>query len=102
MSYNASSATVVGVSFVELMEQNGWDTDRADSVAGALGLDVWMDIPKLDTPTDYFIGVVFRDRPTDAEVAEATTRVNDYMQALEHMIGKSSSGVEVWQGVCIS
>ena len=102
MGYGTSTATVVGVSFVEVMEANGWDTDRADSVAASLGLDVWMQIPKLDVPTDYFVGVVFRERPTDAEVAEATQRVNDSMQALEQMIGRPSSDVEIWQGVCVS
>lgn len=102
MGISASTATIIGVSFVEVMEENGFDTERADDVAASLGLDSWTNIPKFDTPNDYFVGVVFHERPTDAEVAEATQRVKDSIQPLEQMIGKPSSDVEVWQGICIS
>jgi len=100
MSISTSLATVVGVSFVSLVEKG--EDDRVSEAGEELGLDVWFQMPRFDTLTDMYVGVVFYGRPSDADVAAATAKVTAALPALTERLGPPSSGVVTWSGVCIS
>lgn len=100
MGTSTITATVVGVSYITLVE-NGED-ERIDDAASECGLDTWSQMPKFDKLTDMYVGVVFYNRPTDEQVADATAKVRAALPKLTELLGKPDSAVECWSGVCVS
>lgn len=101
MSTSASAVIVVGVSYINLLESDDIDFEEVlDEAVGEIGdtdIRVHTEIRCFDTPTDVFIGVVFFERPTDAQVEEATTKVRCILPRLRELVGhEPSSGVETW------
>ncbi len=99
MSQCTKVATIIGVSYVDLVEE-GFD-DKVEEAAAEVGLWAWGQMPRFDELTDMYVGVVFYDRPTDAEVAEAIARVQAALPKLTEMLGAASSDIETWAGVSI-
>ena len=107
MGMDVSRATVYGVSYVELLEakQEAGADDIEEIFAKAakkVGLTSWEQIPRPDTITDVYIGVVFYDRPTDSQVEKAKKKVTQALPKLKKLLGEPSSGVEEWSGVTVS
>jgi endonuclease III len=96
MSTSASAVIVVGVSYVEKIEEDTDFCEEMEAVANRLHLDYTAETRVFDTITDAFIGVVFRERPTDAEVAEATAKVTEALPKIKEALGEPSSDVEIW------
>lgn len=102
MSRHTSTATIVGVSYIDKMDELLDDEERMDDEAGELGLQAWCNMRRFDAPDDLYIGVVFYDRPTDAEVEEAKQQVAAGLPKLVELFGEPSSGIEIWNGVMVS
>jgi hypothetical protein len=95
---------VVGVSFISLVESLPYEEleERLESTYGA-GFGYALDQRGLDQTTDAFVGVVFQDRPSDEEVAEATRKVTDGLsQIQEIMKAAPDSDVTCWTATSFS
>ena len=106
MSMSASAAIIVGVSYLGLLENDDIDFEEVleDAVAQLEDADVQVHIEcrQYDNPTDAFVGVVFYERPTDAQVEEAATKVRSVLPRLRELVGyEPSSDVETWLSVSI-
>lgn len=100
MSVYTSTATVIGVSYLTLVEEG--EDEKIQEAATEVGLEVWDEMPKLDCLTDMYVGVVFYDRPTDAEVEEAKKKVEAALPKLRELLGEPDSEIDTWNGVCVS
>ncbi len=102
MSHSAQAAIIIGVSYIDLLEERGTEPiEDKDQEITELGLTSWTNIPVFDRPNDVFVGVVFNKRPTDAEVEEAKKKVEEALPALKELFGEPSSAVETWMGVSV-
>ena len=112
MSMSASAAIIVGVSYLGLLEND--DVDFEEVLEGAVAqlentnievhtdIEVHVECRTFDTPTDVFVGVVFYERPTDAQVDEAEAKVRNALPRLRELVGyEPSSDVETWLSVSI-
>ena len=102
MSQYTSTATIVGASYFEAYENFDEDSNTSfDDLVTKLGLEIWSQMPRFDTLTDVYVGVVFYERPTDAEVEEAKAEVAAALPALKEAFGEPESDIEIWNGVHI-
>lgn len=106
MSTSASATIIVGVSYLGLLEDDDIDFEVVleEAVAQLENTDIHVHIEcrQFGTPTDVFVGVVFYERPTDAQVEEATTKVRNALLRLRELVGyEPSSDVETWLSASI-
>ena len=106
MGMDISTYTVVGCSFYKLIEDEAlnWDqVENLEKAAEEVGLETVMDMYAPEKVSDVFIGVLFRNRPTDAEVEAATLKVSEHLPKIEKFIGaEADSDVAVWTATEIS
>lgn len=100
MSQYTQTATVIGVSYIDLFETG--DEEQIDEAAQEVGLEVWTQMERFDDPSDVYVGVVFYDCPTDAQVEEATEKVKLALPRLTELLGVASSAIETWAAISIS
>lgn len=101
MSVSVSATIIVGVSYVDLIEDDDVDFEEVlgeavDQLEGA-GVCVHVERRVFDCPTDVFVGVVFSERPTDAQVEEAMEKVRGVLPQLSEFVGCApSSDIRTW------
>lgn len=96
---------VIGVSFISLASLEYEDLEeRLETTVSETDLNYDFKMSGIDEIHDVFVGVKFREeRPTDAQVAEATKLVQEKLPEIEkHMKEKADSDVGTWFAVSCS